>query len=281
MNSRYILLVATLIAIPAFAADVPVPVQKQPIQAARQPVPAKLVARPTSPPLPGIAAGVKVPVKNSVVIRTAGDGTEAAYLSKLFPNRIATPFASPRMIGNAPISKEIDGSNIFIVPKSDKPFTVYITGSALNDPVVSLTLIPQDVPSQTITVQLDSTQGLAQKTSHVDSYTKNIVDLLKTAALGRTPEGYSEGSMPNIVVTHDQNQLVILPLTRLSGSTLDIYKYKVQNNQEDIELSETQFYRAGVRAVSIVPSVVLHKGESAMVYVLADKSLLEGGRDGQ
>lgn len=239
------------------------------------------VARRTNPPLPGVAVGVRLPAKNSVVISTTGDGTETAYLSKRFPNRIATPFSTPRTIGNAPISKEIDGSNLFIVPKNDQPFTIYITGTAANDPVISLTLIPKDIPAQTITVQLDSTQGLSQKNARVDSYTKQLVDLLKTVALGKTPEGYSEGAMPNLVVTQPQGGLVIIPLTRYSGSNLDIYKYKVENNQEDIELSETSFYQRGVRAVSIVPSVVLHKGESATVFVLADKTLLDGGNNGR
>ena len=235
------------------------------------------------PALPGVstASGTKLPPKNSVVISTTGEGTETAYLSKRFPNLISTPFTKLRVIGNAPVKKELDGSHLFLTPQTDQPFTICLSGALPTDPVISLTLIPKDIPAQTITVQVDSTQGMAQKKAKVDSYTKQILELLRTVALGKTPEGYAEGAMPNVIATQQSGGIVVVPTSRYSGSELDIYKYKVENNQETIELSETSFYQRGVRAVSILPSAVLHKGESATVFVLADKSLLDGDNNGR
>jgi len=231
--------------------------------------------------LPGVG-GVNKRLTRSSVIRTNGDGTDNVLISSRFPNRIATPFANPRVIGKTNAQVVRDGSSLFISPpKKDEPFTIFVTGSNAGDAVISLTLIPKDIPSQVVALQIDSTQGGTSKAPRVEGYTQQVVDLLRTVAAGKTPAGYAEGIMPNFVGRSKNERLVILPVTRYSGSNLDIYKYKVENSHKSIELSETSFYQKGVRAVSIFPNIVLNKGESTFVYVLADKTLLDGESDGQ
>jgi len=231
--------------------------------------------------LPG-AGGVDKRLTRSSVIRTNGDGTDNVLISSRFPNRIATPFEKPRVIGKTNAQIVRDGSSLFITPpKNDAPFTVFVTGTNAGDPVISLTLIPKDIPSQVVALQIDSTQGGAAKAPRVEGYTQQVVDLLRTVASGKTPAGYAEGIMPNFVGRSQNQGLVIIPVVRYSGSTLDIYKYKVENSYKTIELSETSFYQKGVRAVSIFPNIVLNKGESTFVYVLADKTLLDGESDGR
>lgn len=228
-------------------------------------------------PLPGLDTSKTVTssfTKGSV-IRTKGDGTEIVLISKKFPNRIATPFDNPRVIDKSKADIAKDGSSMFISPTSDEPFVVYVTGAGSTDPVISLTLIPKDIPAQTISLQLDSDQHASPKKAVLEGYTQQIMDLLRTVAVGKTPEGFSEGLMPNFIGNVKEHGLMIIPVKRYSGSNLDIYKYKVENSLTTIELSETSFYRKGVRAVSITPNTILNKGESTFVYVLADKSLLD------
>lgn len=232
--------------------------------------------------LPGVGKlQVNSRLTHSTVIRTTGDGTETVLISSRFPNRLATPFETPRVIVKTTAEVVKDGTSLFISPSDDEPFSIFVSGSNPGDPVISLTLIPKDIPSQILQLQIDSSQGVNRKAPKQASYTQQIVDLLRQVASGKVPEGYSEGVMPNFVARQIKNGLVILPVMRYSGTNLDIYKYKVENNQEAVELSETSFYQKGVKAVSIYPNLVLRKGETTNIYVLADKSILEGDKDGE
>lgn len=232
--------------------------------------------------LPGVGKlTVDARLTHASVIRTTGDGTETVLISSRFPNRLATPFEVPRVIGKTTAEVVKDGTSLFISPTGDEPFSIFVSGSNPGDPVISLTLIPKDIPSQILQLQIDSSQGVTRKAPKSASYTQQIVDLLRQVASGKVPEGYSEGVMPNFVARQVKNGLVILPVMRYSGTNLDIYKYKVENNQDDVELSETSFYQKGVKAVSIYPNLILRKGETTNIYVLADKSVLEGDQDGQ
>lgn len=212
-----------------------------------------------------------------VVVPVGNEGTRVIRLSKVFPNRISTPFAAPSVIDKTNVSIKQDGSSLYISPKVQNPFVIYIKGEDPGDQVISLTIVPQDIPSQTIVLQSDvSTVMRQQKT---DSYSQQIVDMLRRIAAGKAPEGFSEARMPNSVAAN--GDLAIIPQVRYSGSWVDIYRYLVVNNsREAVELSETSFYQKGVRAVSIFPNLVLQPGDKTDVYVIADKTVLDGGSNG-
>lgn len=230
------------------------------------------------PIMPGVetSTGVKLNTRLSRanIIKVSGDGTEIALVSAKFPNRIATPFAHPKIIDASSVVMQIDGSNIYLSPKGLKPFAIYITGDAPGDQVISMTLLPkEEIPAQTLILQLD-TSSAAKRVTKPEGYTQQLVDLLRQVGAGRIPEGYSESRMPNMLAK--QEGLLIVPEKRYSGSWLDIYRYRVQNNQSTtIELSETQFYQKGVKAVAIFPNVTLRNGDETVVFVIADKSILD------
>lgn len=233
------------------------------------------------PVMPGVEKGNGTKLNTSLtranIVKVTGDGTEIALVSAKFPNRIATPFAHPKIIDASSVVMQIDGSNIYLSPKGAKPFAIYITGDAPGDQVVSLTLEPHDIPAQTLILQLEE-NSVAKRAAKTESYTQQLVELLRDVAAGRIPEGYSEGRMPNMFAKQDG--LNIVPEKRYSGSWLDVYRYKVENNQSTtIELSETQFYQKGVKAVSIFPTVTLGKGDTTTVFVVADKSVLDRAGD--
>lgn len=248
-----------------------------------------VVVQPTSAPhqkkrrratLPGVGHYmVNERLTRGSVVRTNGDGTEIVLISSKFPNRIATPFDHPRVIDQSHVDYRIDGSNIYLVAKNNDPAAIFVTGGGRNDPVVSLTLMPKDIPSQVITLQVDIGQSSTRKVAKNSSYEDKLLALMRTVTLGKIPEGFSEGMMPTIVAKHNEAGLTITPVVRYSGSSLDIYKYKVEDDQATVELSETSFYQKGVRAVSVFPNVVLHKGEFTYVFVIADKSVLEDGQN--
>jgi conjugal transfer pilus assembly protein TraK len=235
--------------------------------------------RPRAIPLPGVGKVDGDPrLLKANLVRVTGDGTEMVQISSVFQNRIATPFDAPRVIDSSDAQFKVDGSNIFITPVSDRPIVIYVTGSDRGDPVVSITLTPNNhIPAQTIILQLDpSVAKQPEKQEKPASYEEKLRNLMRTVALGRAPEGYSESPVSNVVGR--MGPLAIAPQTRYSGTRLDVYTYRVENQGDKrIDLSESSFYQKGVRAVGLYPSSSLEKNESTYLYVVSDKSALEDG----
>lgn len=242
-----------------------------------KPVPGK--SEPAMLPGLGLLPGEKRPMMANVV-RVTSHYNEVLYVSAGFPNRISTPFAAPKLIDNSEVEWQIQGQSLYISPKSaEKPVGIFVTGAGANDPVVSLTLIPRNIPAQTIILQMDedSTSAVASsqpgESVESSSYTDRLRGILRHVVIGKTPAGFSEGLLP--VAVGRMDALLVMPEKRYSGQHLDVFKYRVENvGQAEIELAESSFYRDGVRAVSIYPVIKLRKGMSTSVFVLSDKAAL-------
>ena len=230
--------------------------------------------------LPGLSLlpGEKRPMMANVV-RVTSHYNEVLYVSAGFPNRISTPFAAPKLIDNSEVEWQVQGQSLYISPKSaEKPVGIFVTGAGANDPVVSLTLIPRNIPAQTIILQMDEDPSSAAASSQpgeseASSYTDRLRSILRHVVIGKTPAGFSEGLLP--VAVGRMDALLVMPEKRYSGQHLDVFKYRVENvGQAEIELAESSFYRDGVRAVSIYPVIKLQKGMSTSVFVLSDKAAL-------
>ena len=241
-----------------------------------KPVPGK----PEQAMLPGLGLlpGEKRPMMANVV-RVSSHYNEVLYVSSGFPNRISTPFAAPKLIDNSEVEWQVQGQSLYLSPKSaEKPVGIFVTGSGVNDPVVSLTLIPRNIPAQTLILQLDEDASAAAsippgESEEASGYTDRLRGILRSVVMGKTPAGFSEGLLP--VAVGRRESLLVMPEKRYSGQHLDVFKYRVENvGQEEIELAEPSFYRDGVRAVSIYPVIKLRKGMSTSVFVLSDKAAL-------
>ncbi|PIV81624.1 conjugal transfer protein TraK [bacterium CG17_big_fil_post_rev_8_21_14_2_50_64_8] len=226
----------------------------------------------------GLLPGEKRPMMANVV-RVTSHYNEVLYVSAGFPNRISTPFAAPKLIDNSEVEWQVQGQSLYISPKSaEKPVGIFVTGAGANDPVVSLTLIPRNIPAQTIILQMDEDLASAAASSQpgeseASSYTDRLRGILRHVVMGKTPAGFSEGLLP--VAVGRMDALLVMPEKRYSGQHLDVFKYRVENvGQTEIELAESSFYRDGVRAVSIYPVIKLRKGMSTSVFVLSDKAAL-------
>jgi len=229
--------------------------------------------------LPGIGMvkGVKDYFK-PVVVRANGTHTEMVEIARNFPSRISTPFPNPKIIDQTKTDISASGQSIYVTPKSDSPFTIFVTGSGENDPVISLTLVPRDIPSQTVLMQIDRADGnpanVAMSGDDLqpanDSYTDGLRALLRTVAMGKVPAGYADAPLPNVMANIDG--FVVAPVSRYSGPHSDIYAYRIEGTSEQsVELEENSFYQPGVRAVSFFPRSSLAQGESTIAYVISDK----------
>lgn len=211
-----------------------------------------------------------------VVVHASTTKNEVIDISMNFQNRISTPFAPPKVIdqSNADIQKL--GQSFFILPTDSKPITVYVTGNGQNDPMISLTLVPKDIPAQTVLLQIDKTDGnTAQGQGEderplSDGYSDSLRFLFRQVALGKVPPGYAEAPLPN--ATASMRGTIVRPMTRYSGPKADIYAYRVEGGTDTpVELEENSFMQEGVRAVAFFPTSVVRRGEATMAYVLSDK----------
>lgn len=241
----------------------------------------KLSQKVPAQPLPGLGTmpGEKQ-LSKSVVIRVQSDRNEIVYVSGTLPNRIATPFESPRLIDIQDVDFQTVGQNIFLLPKDpEKPVAVYITGSNANDPVVSMTLVPKNIPQQTIVLQLDAPMAKGMSASDAeqpptsDVYSERIRYVLRQVALNKAPEGFVEGALP--AATAVLNGVTVTPVSRYSGPAYDIYRYRIKGTGTEVELNEEAFFSQGVRAVAFFPTAVLRKDDVTTVFVIADKSATE------
>lgn len=216
------------------------------------------------------------------IIRPKNNAVQNVMISNIYQNLIATPFKVPRVIvtKSKQFAISTTGQDILIATVKKNPFVIYVTGSEPGDPIITMVLTPEAIPPQNITIQLN-TSNIAPRKADTDSYEKQLLDLLRTVAAGKTPDGYAEGEMPNITAFQRRDGLHITPLKRYSGTHMDIYEYRIDDDQQRIQLSEPSFYQKGVLAVSLFPKIILDKGEHTFVYIVADKSLLDGGANAE
>ncbi|ABO59646.1 type-F conjugative transfer system secretin TraK (plasmid) [Burkholderia vietnamiensis] len=278
---RIAFVVAALFALPALAQELPPLPKVANAQVRLNALAAKHVRKVAAQPMPGLGT---MPGDSSVyktnVVRVSTDRTEVINVSGLLPNRIATPFANPQSIDNQSEDFEVQavGQSLYVTMKSDKPVALYVTGDKPNDPVISLTLVPKNLPAQTVTLQLDKpTTGVngeasdgSEQAPDSNVYTDKLRYVLRQLAIGKVPEGFSEGALPRSVAR--MGQVVAYPLTRYSGPSYDIFRYRIEAVADNVELGEDAFYSAGVRAVAFFPNASLHRGESTEVFVVSDKT---------
>lgn len=244
--------------------------QARPEESLQKRVPAQVL------PGVGLMPGPQELLRPQVINARLGK-TETVYVSSVMPNRFATPFETPRLVDAKEVEYEVVGQSIYLLPnKDDRPIGVYITGSNPNDEVVSITLVPKQIPQQTVTIQLDGSGVRGASADEAapsvnDPYSERIRHVLRQVAMGKVPEGFAEGALPRAVATLPG--AILAPISRYSGAAFDIYRYQLTGTSADpVELVEEAFHSDGVRAVAFFPTAVLQKGDQTTVFVIADKT---------
>lgn len=261
----------------------PAPIAEKDTQPAAPAAVARQKPKPSAN-MPGVGKLSGSPaVFNASVINVSAQRNEVVYVSRSYPNRISTPFRHPMLVGELPAgyNKEtikIAGSSMYF-PSVDQSLAVFITGNDAGDQVISLTLMPKDIPAQTVQLMLDGGDDASpdRKSDAVPgSYTDALVAKFRSIAMGKVPSGFSSAKMRPTIAR--AGALIVIPEERFSGQRLDIYRYRVENAGKGmLELAETAFYEDGVRGVAIYPNLKLNAGEFTYVFVAADKSASDAG----
>lgn len=253
---------------PAKVSEAP-KIVKQEIKEAKGPIPPKSPNLSTYLPGVGSLPGA-VPMNNNIRVRE--NSTESVPVSIRFINRIATPFDQPKVLEADGWEISKNGSSVFIKPNSNTPSAIYITGEGKNDPTIGLVLVPQDIPPQTVSLQLDkngASSGSNDDLNKASSYTERIQMVMKSAALGKNISGYSQGPLPQAVSRSEH--LLIKPEKRYSGRADDVYVYWIENiHSSDVELDESLFYEDGVRAIAFYPEIKLAPGQGTRMFIMSE-----------
>lgn len=231
--------------------------------------------------LPGMA-GPSFSAK-PVILRSPMGVNELVSISATQPSMIRTPFKDPEIIDNqADADITAIGSNVYVAPKGGQPFGIFITDKQNpSAPVVSLTLVPRDVPGQVIIVQPEGMAtgmkpGEEADRPQPESYEAELVQILRDVVRNRTPQGFTKAP----IKTPDARlgSIMATGVARWSGSEMDVYSYRLVNTgPRDITLTEQTFYSKGVKAVALFPAIRIDPGQSTNVYVLRGKSTEEDG----
>ena len=217
------------------------------------------------------------------VLHTRNGVNEIVRMSGKLLNRIATPFSKPVVIDTSDSVSKVVGSDVYYMPAGEGPIGLYIADSNNTAQSIALTIIPaQDIPGQNLIVKLEdlrASENLALTATspeeaeisqpRANDYTGYVRSLMTQAVRGKVASFAPvplEGGVARI------GPIEVTPEIAFTGSVVDVYRYSLMNKgQETVDLTETAFYRKGVKAVSFFPHLALKPGEGGYVFLLADK----------
>lgn len=231
----------------------------------------------TSKTLPGLAAGK--PIK-PLVVEVKPGVTEVIKIARDYPSLIMTPFTEPQVVDGGKVKLVYAGSNVYVMPTGREAEALFISDKAKPGMVVSLMVVPEDLPAQQITLQMEGYKGtaaqeLGDQREKKDDYVSSLVDIMREVAQDTPPVGYTESSVDDIEA--QMGSLFARPDRRYSGTDRDIFRYQLENRGTTaITVSEQSFYSKGVRAVALFPKIHLAPGESTTLFIMADKMKKEG-----
>lgn len=226
------------------------------------------------------------------VLHTRNGVNEVVKLSSTLLNRIATPFARPAVIDSSESTSKVVGSDVYFMPNGDEPVGIYIVDQTNTAQTIALTVIPtKSIPGQNIIIKMEDLRAVKNLTSEDSSdddgfsrpkstdYTGYIRNIMTQAVRGKI-NGFVpvpiEGGVAKV------GDLEVTPELVFTGSVVDVYRYSLSNTGKDsIDMTETAFYKKGVKAVSFFPRLSLKPGERGYVFLLSEKPASAGNKEDQ
>lgn len=207
-----------------------------------------------------------------VRIISMGIGAQTVFVSKNEPNRIQLPFKNPKIVtlsDVAEVSKVGTSNNVYVNMAKEVEYATIFLENPLNDnSVVTLQLVPRDIPAQTIIVRDDSLSTPKRKGSN--EYVSNIQNVFEVIAKDGIPDGFSRTPLDMASVSF--NGFMLTGKDRLSNGDGDVYIYLLKNvTDSSIRISEKEFDGPKVLAVSIFPSPLIDASGTAKVIVYTKK----------
>ena len=168
------------------------------------------------------------------------------------------------------ITKDADAVDIRI--GSGKPFMSFITTS--KGIHLSALIIPNEKTLGRSYI-LDTTGVVGQEVYKVSDYQSRLMALMTAMISRNTPLGFtaSRPSKPeNITYKFDQGKIKADLVNTISDSVLTGYVYKIKNidSFHTLRLSESSFYDADIRSISLKDQS-LKPGQESMLYIIKSK----------
>ncbi len=205
-----------------------------------------------------------------LVVREGGNVTANIASSSL--NRIAVQgdriVNIKGMTGQFQLEKDLNLGQIFIQPYSpdDKtPIHIYITTE--QGSTYSLTLLSNDMPAENIVLISNSGQDKAIVWEKTAAYEAVIVNIIKAMHNQAELEGFysSHETKNNIQI----KSLTVKTIDSYLGGKLKGNSYEIQNvSDNEIRLKNTDFYKTGIRAISILNKSLPPQGKT-IVYTVS------------
>lgn len=234
--------------------------------------------RTTSKTLPGLTSGKSIA---PLILEVKPGVTEVVKVAKSFPSLIMTPFMNPQVVDGGKVKLVYSGSNVYVMPTGDEPEALFISDKGRPGVVVSLMVMPSELPAQQITLQIEGFKAgspeLGDQRERKNDYISSLVDIMREVGQLSVPAGYTEAAVQDVEAVMDG--IVARPDRKYVGADRDIYRYQLVNrNNGAVTLSEPSFYTKGVRAVALFPKIRLLPGQSTTLFIMTDKAKQEGGR---
>lgn len=226
----------------------------------------------TSKVLPGLIA--QKPIK-PLIIEVSPGVTEVVKIARDYPSLIMTPFVDPQVVDGGKVKLVYAGSNVYVMPTGSDPEALFISDKDKPGVVVSLMVMPEDLPAQQITLQMAGYKGvpgqeLGDQREKKDDYVSSLTDIMREVAQGTSPRGYTESRLYDTEAM--MGTLSAIPDRRYSGTDRDIFRYQLENRGGvSITVSEQSFYSKGVRSVALFPKIYLAPGDKTTLFIMADK----------
>lgn len=278
MRKTFLALIAVLGGSFAHAAD--------PRDALATPLPAIELPRSTlqkKPSIPVLGRPTQKEIGRSQNVVSVSNGVnEIVYVSSTMPNRIATPFANPKVVDrdDDELSYKTVGQDVYFTPTQGGSIGIFIyDADRPNGRVATLTLVPQPIPGQNIILQFDGSapavaRAEAETVNQPSDYVDGLRAVMRSIAQGAAPAGYTEGRLD--VGTIMVGSLSVIPDRQYIGRYLNVYRYRIENvSRSTVDLSEQAFYENGVRAVAFWPNIRLEPGATTHVLIAVDQATEE------
>ncbi len=204
-----------------------------------------------------------------LVVREGGSIT--ANISATSLNRITVQgdriSAIKGTAGQFHLEKDLSVGQIFIQPTSpeDKaPIHVYITTEKGH--TYSLTLLGSDMPAESIILTGPNNQTGVANWDKTASYEAVIVNMIKALHNKEMLEGFSPSEVTKN--TYKIKGLLVKSCDSYLGHKLQGLGYEIENiSDEELNIKESDFYKPGIRAISILNTSLAPQGKTKLYVV--------------
>jgi len=236
-----------------------------------------------------VQRGSRSPSTSLEVVQVSPGRNETITVAGDHLNRIVTPFENPVAHTVDKAKVKVDGNSLYVsLGKDDGPAALFITEEGEQDPSISLTLLPKEVPPREVRLKLNGnwpvsvgaggvsavSGGKAARWEKSLPYEAAIEEVLRRTALGEVPPGYSLRDYFN----YDPQVSCRLPAQIEPRQVLEGHNFLVvvsrmtNRSPSSLTVTEEACYRPGVRAVAVWPRVRLEPRQTAELYLVFQRT---------